>query len=547
MCSTVGLRTVEQRLLAALTTPGAGIRPRTAVRLHGRVAAIRAKISDGPRTGRGATGEEWPVGSSPNVVLVMSDQHRADMMGCAGDASVLTPSLDALAGEGVRFSRVSCQGPLCMPSRASFMTERYVRDHGVYTNWAEIPPDSPTYAWALREAGYHTAMLGKAHLYLDERLDVPHIDRMAGRLGELGFSEVFETGDKFAGTIPTKYTDYLEREGLLEAYRKHLADRSYQGENEDGQNATKCVPMWDSTPIPLPLRSYVDTWHGHEAVEWIERYDRDEPFYLFVGFPGPHDPWDAPAEAVARYDGVDISMPRSTTRPRVETTGRYRGLLNGFLWMSDSETMTDDAIRGMRRAYAADISVIDHAVGLMVDALARRGLLDTTWIVYTSDHGEMAGSHGLMSKCVLYEPAVRVPLIIRPPGGCAPRVVDSLIEQLDVPATLREVAGGPELPGAEGTSLVSTVRGGPPPARDVTVSENWGFAVFETARYKLVVDEDAALPCQLFDLAEDPDEDRDLLADPEAAGIIEELIETYVRPFFATAPVRPHPSPFARV
>ena len=109
--------------------------------------------------------------SAPNILLVMSDQHRADMMGCAGDVSVQTPSLDSLAAEGVRFSRVSCQGPLCMPSRASFMTERYVRDHGVYTNWAEIAEDSPTYAWALREAGYHTSLLGKAHLYLD---DEPH-------------------------------------------------------------------------------------------------------------------------------------------------------------------------------------------------------------------------------------------------------------------------------------------------------------------------------------------------------------------------------------
>ena len=86
--------------------------------------------------------------------------------------------------------------------------------------------------------------------------------------------------------------------------------------------------------------------------------------------------------------------------------------------------MTDDAIRGMRRAYAADISVIDHAVGLMVAALERKGVLDDTWIVYTSDHGEMGGNHGLMSKCVMYEQAVRVPLIVRPPGGCAARVVD---------------------------------------------------------------------------------------------------------------------------
>src|SRR6476469_4676485 len=99
---------------------------------------------------------------SPNIVVIMSDQHRADMMGCAGDASVLTPHIDRLAARGLRFSRVSCQGPLCMPARASFMTERYVRDHGVYTNWSEIDPAAPTYVKALRDAGYHAVMLGTA-------------------------------------------------------------------------------------------------------------------------------------------------------------------------------------------------------------------------------------------------------------------------------------------------------------------------------------------------------------------------------------------------
>src|SRR6059058_1375656 len=122
---------------------------------------------------------------APNIVVVMADQHRADMMGCAGDAGVLTPNLDRLAAQGVRFSRVSCQGPLCMPARASFVTERYVRDHGVYTNWAEVDPASPTYLHALRAAGYHTTMIGKAHLYRDELHEVAHVDELAHRLHAL--------------------------------------------------------------------------------------------------------------------------------------------------------------------------------------------------------------------------------------------------------------------------------------------------------------------------------------------------------------------------
>ena len=481
---------------------------------------------------------------APNIVVVMSDQHRADMMGCAGDASVRTPTLDRLAGEGVRFSRVSCQGPLCMPARASFMTERYVRDHGVYTNWAEIDADSPTYVWALREAGYHTAMLGKAHLYRDEILEAGHMDELQRKLTVLGFSEVQETGDKFVGKTSTRYTDALAARGLLDTYRRHIAERAYQGENEDGLNATKSVPMWDATPMPLPLEAYVDSWHGQLAVDWIESYDRPDPFFLFVGFPGPHDPWDAPQAAVDRYRDAEISMPRSTKRPDTDGTGRYGALLNSFLWLSDSETMTDDAIRGMRRAYAADISIIDEAVGRMLGVLEARGLSDDTWLIYTSDHGEMGGNHGLMSKCVMYEQAVHVPLIVRPPGGCAPAVVDSLVAHVDVPATLRQIAGAPEIPGSEGRSLAGYVSGTEPEPRPVLVSENWGFASFETDRHKIVVDEDACSPCQLFDLHEDPAEDLDLLADPLAKPVVDQLMETYVRPFFRTPPARPHDSIF---
>jgi len=236
----------------------------------------------------------------------------------------------------------------------------------------------------------------------------------------------------------------------------------------------------------------------------------------------------------------------------VSGTGRYEALLNSFLWLSDTETMTDDAIRGMRRAYAADITVIDDAIGRMRAALEEKGLLDNTWLIYTSDHGEMGGNHGLMSKCVLYQQAVRVPLIMRPPGGGPARIVDELVEHFDAAATVREVAGAPEIPESEARSLLGHVvgdgtgdrGGGPPPARSVSVSENWGFASFQTNEHKIVVDEDALTPCQLFNLIEDPDEDHDLLADPRAKTTVDQLMETCVRPFFSTAPARPHPSIF---
>lgn len=481
----------------------------------------------------------------PNVVLIMADQHRADVLGCAGDPTVQTPQLDALAAEGVRFARVSCQGPLCMPARASFLTERYVRDHGVYTNWAEVPSDRPTYLHALQAAGYHTAMLGKAHLTRDDDLAVAHVDELAPHLHARGFTEVIETGDKFTTGIASRYTDHLRDRGLLARYQRHIADRSYHGDGERGTNATKRVPMWDATPTPLPLSDYIDTWHGDAAVRWIETRTGAEPFFLFVGFPGPHDPWDAPAEAVERHGPAHPTPPRSTVRPSLEHLGAYGKLVRGMLQMSDTDTMTDDAIAGMRRAYFANVSVIDDAVGRIVAALADRGILDDTWLVYTSDHGEMAGDHGLMSKCLLYEPAVRVPLIVRPPGGCVPRVVADLVEHIDVPATVRAVAGAPPVPDSAGRSLLGYLTGADPEPRQVAVSENWGFASFETNEYRLVVDEDAGTPCQLFDHVTDPAEDHNLVGDPASRAVLDDLMDTWVRPFLAVAPVRPHPSPFA--
>src|SRR5262245_18129693 len=217
--------------------------------------------------------------TAPNILVVMADQHRADVLGCAGDPVVQTPNIDRLAAEGVRFSRTYCQGPLCMPARASFLTERYVRDHGVYTNWAEVAPGTPTYLHALVDAGYHTAMLGKAHLTRDDDLQVERVADLADHLHERGFLEVIETGDKFTTTVSNPYTDHLAQRGLLDAYRQHLADRSYHGENESGRGATKRVPMWDATPSPVPLADYIDTWHGDAAVRWIEQHRDANPFF----------------------------------------------------------------------------------------------------------------------------------------------------------------------------------------------------------------------------------------------------------------------------
>ena len=297
--------------------------------------------------------------------------------------------------------------------------------------------------------------------------------------------------------------------------------------------------MWDSTPMPLPLDAYVDTWHGHEAVQWIERYDRAEPSSL-RRIPGPSHPWDAPEEAVQRYGDGDISMPRSTAAPR-----RGEGALRRppqrvpvGVGLGDHE----------RRRHPRHAPVVRGHLGHRPcrgsdgRGVGAQGILDDTWIIYTSDHGEMAGPR-VHVQVRPVRGAVRVPLIVRPPGGCESRVVDSLVEHLDVPRPFAASPAPPTSLTARADRCSEAVRWVPrTPGRHG--ERELGFAVFETDRYRLVVDEDAVTPCQLFDLHEDPRRTRDLLPDPLMAPVAEEIMETHVRPFFRIPPARPHPSLF---
>ena len=482
----------------------------------------------------------------PNIVVLMADQHRADMMACAGDPVAQTPNIDWLAQRGVRFDRTYCQGPLCMPARASLVTERFVRDHGVFENSSEIPKGMPTFLNMLDNAGYHTAEVGKMHLWMHGGRKVGHTANMIPFLRDLGFDDAIETVGKLASYgHDSAYTDYLDSRGLLRSYRAFIGAQKHCGTANANEHKGD-LAGWSATPGPLSVEDYVDVWHGRRAVEWIEQYDEDKPFFLWVGFPGPHDPFDAPAEAVARFSGVDIPMPKSVVRPQLpEEDGPYRTFLRRMLAYSDSASMDDAAIVAMRRAYYANIALIDDAVGRVIDALRKRDILDDTWIIYTSDHGEMMGEHRMMAKMVFYEPAVKVPLVVRPPKGTAARVVGEPVQLMDLAATFREIAGAGKIPGSAASSLVSTiVEDKKPVSPEAIASENFGFAMFLTKQHKLVVYEDDLVPVSLFDMQQDLSEDHNLMKDPAFRGVVESMMENHVRPFLVTKPLRPHqPSP----
>ena len=482
-----------------------------------------------------------PAGDRPNIVLLMSDQHRGDIMGCAGDDVVKTPHLDRLAAEGIRYDNVFCQGPLCMPARASFLTERYVRDHGVVQNQPDTPTNLPTFLHPLQARGYHTCCIGKMHLWVHgpsgsggrTRDTRERIEQMR----TYGFDEPIETVGKLASVaIKSEYSDYLEARGLYSTYQEWVAARMYAG-----AAGTTVVgrPHWalsSAASNPVSGGDYIDAWHGQRVVRWIEEYDRAEPFFLWVGFPGPHDPWDAPADYVDLYRDLPMPMPGSLRRPDLPETGPFRNFLAYFLnTHSDSPNLTDEAIEKIRRYYYANVTVIDEAIGAILAALKRRDLLENTWVIYTSDHGEMMGEHRMLTKMVFYEPAVRVPLLIRPPVAPTTQLVTDLVEHLDVSATIRALAGADAADVTfEGRPLLDPAGSCRDPARSAVHSENFGLGMVRTATHKVVFWEDTQEAVQLFDLVVDPFEDDNLMGTSAAAEVLDELRERHIGPFLAS-------------
>lgn len=296
-------------------------------------------------------------------------------------------------------------------------------------------------------------------------------------------------------------------------------------------SARPSKPHWSTDRAPLPALEHPDTWLGRQAAAWIRDYARPEPFFLWVGFPGPHDPWDAPDEYASRYELDDISLPSTLNPPQV-TDDRFGRLIGAVADYCSADSVQLDAVRSVRRSYYAAVTMIDDYIGWILAALEERGLLDETWVVYTSDHGEMLGEHGLFTKWLFYEPAVRVPLIVRPPGGQTPLIDDRLVELVDVSATIRDIAGAGELAGSVGTTLLPPPgsRNGPATRRRIVRSECQGFGMWRTDRYKIIVDEQAGHTVQLFDLRADPNEDLNLVGERRCREAEESLLDRYVLP-----------------
>ena len=427
--------------------------------------------------------------SQPNILLIMSDQHHAGVLGCAGDTAADTPTLDALAARGVRCASTYCPFPLCGPSRMSFMTGRHPYQLGIWDNSAELGSDVPTFAHALHAGGYDTVLAGRMHFVgLDQRHGFAQ--RILGDCPESAFLAAGWKLSRVLGDLTD--TPGMHPNGLLKS-----------GPGRTGYHA------YDEM-----VTSAATTWLRQRPVG-------GRPFLLTVGYTSPHCPFIAPPEdfahAAARIGLKDLPPWDAQVHPL--SAARRRAF-----W-TDPEPPVEARWRS-RVAYYGLCRFLDRQIAAVLAALAASGQADDTVVIYTSDHGEMLGEHGMWWKSTLYEGGACVPLIAAGPSLARGLVVEIPVGLVDVAPTLSGLAGCAELPGGSGRSLLPLLRGEAVADRPVFCENVYSYdnAVSRMVRlgaWKLSLHHDHQP--ELYNLAEDPGERRDRAADPTCAEVLARL------------------------
>jgi len=443
--------------------------------------------------------------SRPNILFILTDQQRWDAMGCS-DNWVKTPNLDRLAAEGARFSRCITTTPICIPARVTLATGRYPHNNSVWSNTLyTLPPDAPNWMRAIRDLGYRTSLFGKTHLH-------PHRGDLRERehlLHSYGLDDVDEIGGPRASAqVDSHMTRMWAEKGLLEAYRADYDDRS------------KTKPHM-ARPSVLPLEDYADVYVGQQAKRYLAAYEREEPWFCWVSFGGPHEPWDAPEPYASMYD--PRAMPPSV--PRAEDDHpRPQGWLDFYMARADYRFEPGDEA-AIRANYAGNVTLIDDQIGEILSVIEERDELDRTVVAFTSDHGEMNGDWGLIHKMNFLNGALRVPMIVRTPETAAsgrPIVNGTMVENCDVGPTLVELAGGAIDYQQFAKSMCPAMVSVDVEHRPDAISEFRGEFMIMNRKWKMAVNREGQ-SYLLFDLEDDPDETRNLAGLPESKPIEDEL------------------------
>ncbi len=510
---------------------------------------------------------------SPSFILFITDQQRADVLGCYGHPLLRTPHIDSIAARGVAFDRFYVASPVCMPNRASLMTGRMPSVHGVRLNGVPLATDAVTFVDLLRDAGYATALVGKSHLQnftgqpplrapdaAKSDLRAPDPALAEARRHDLAGahyaqeSPAFWAGEQPRLALPFYGFDHVELvtgHGDIVGgdYTAWLHARAPDAQRLLGpRNALPSdyvCPQAHRTAIPAEL--YSTAYIGERAGAFLRAHAAqagERPFFLMVSFPDPHHPFNPPGRYWDMYDPDDFPPPEAFRRndwtPPPHVAAAHAARERGAAALSGMNTIAVTAREAQeaRALTCGMISCIDDAIGGVLGALAACGRADDTVLIFTSDHGDHLGDHRLLLKgAEQYQSILRVPFVWADPheGPRGARTA-ALASTLDIPATILARAGLGAYAGLQGRSLLGSladpraggrdaafiqydhqrpmeILGGPPRVHTL-VDTRWRISVFAGAPWG-----------ELYDLENDPGEFDNLWESPAHAAAKGRLIE----------------------
>ena len=469
--------------------------------------------------------------SQPNILCFVTDQHRADHLGCYGNRQIRTPNIDRLAGEGVTFTQSYVANPVCMPNRATWFTGKYPSAHGLTENGYTLDPCAAVLPRTLSDNGYQTASIGKVHL-------APFM--MTRELAERE-CELYESQQYWneGGELPDSYYGFdevclVDGHGpyILGDYKRWL-DSEHPGAYAKLQKSGALVPPTgarDCWKASIPEELHYNTFIADRTIDFLRRRDTSRPFFTWCSFPDPHHPFSPPRPYCDMYSPEEIEFAPARREGELADLPdyfeeSYRGRIGTGGLHGDPSRITDEDYREIHALTYGMISMVDAQVGRVVSALEEMSLLEDTIIVFMSDHADLMGDHWLINKGpYLFRGLVRVPTIWRMPKGLGGgRECSGLVSAVDFCPTVLNLAGVPASEGMQGKSYEGILSGAAEQTRDSVLIEYDESYISD--RLRQLRTRDWAITAHLerhdgllFDLKNDPDELHNLWDDPGAQG-----------------------------
>jgi len=460
--------------------------------------------------------------AKPNLLFLWTDEQRADTMAAYGNRTIHTPHLNRLAAESVVFEKAYVTQPVCTPSRSSVMTGLWPHQNGCTKNNIPLPEETACFPELVNDPDYRTAYMGKWHL--GDEIFAQH-----------GFEEWAAIEDGYA-----RYYRAGRERNRRSDYHHFLVEKGYRPDSKGrfSRNFAARRPLEHCKPKFLEGR----------ACEFLRRH-REEPFMLYVNFLEPHMPFFGPLDG--EHDPAKVTLPANFDDPlEANEPLRYRVKREGCI---EKYGGSEEAMRALIGRYWGLVTQVDRSVGAILRTLEELGLKKNTIVVFSSDHGDMMGSHRLVEKSVMYEESVRVPWLVRAPG-MKKRFVRQPVSQIDMAPTLLDLMGRPAEKTLPGQSLVPLMRGGTVAREDVFIEwhPNSGALKVKSGGTKLATKEELKRvenessravitpdgwklvlsdveKCQLFNLREDPGERTNLYDSGRHTKTIKRLREKIQR------------------